>query len=133
MRRASDRLRITVQLVDVRNEATLWAESYERNVTDVFAIQCDVARHIAHSLKFELLPSEQEVTTKTTANSVSYQAYLKGRYYWNKRTNEALKKAISYFEQAVLQDASYSLTYSGLALMPTFCWVRIAFCHRLTP
>jgi len=116
VRRAGGRLRISAQLVDVQDQTNLWAESYERSVTDVFAIQYDVARRIAQSLKFELLPSTREMlTTRATANPTAYEAYLKGRYYWNKRTEQGLKKAISYFEQAILQDASYALAYSGLA------------------
>jgi len=116
VRRADDRLRISAQLVDVQDQTTLWAESYERTVTDVFAIQCDVARRIAQSLKFELLPSAREMlTTRATSNPAAYEVYLKGRYYWNKRTGQGLQKAISYFEQAILHDTSYALAYSGLA------------------
>jgi TolB-like protein/Flp pilus assembly protein TadD len=116
VRRAGDRLRISAQLVDVRNQTNLWAESYERNVTDVFAIQCDVAVRIASSLKFgPLSGTRQTLITRTTQNPSAYEAYLKGRYYWNKRTGYGLKKAIGYFEQAILLDALYPLAHSGLA------------------
>ena len=116
VRRAGDRVRISAQLVDVRNQTNLWAESYERNVTDLFAIQSDVAVRIASSLKFgPLSGARQTPIARTTQNPGAYEAYLKGRFYWNKRTGDGLKRAISYFEQSILQDASYPLAHSGLA------------------
>ena len=102
VRRAGGRLRISAQLVDVQDQTNLWAESYERSVTDVFAIQYDVARRIAQSLKFELLPSTREMlTTRATANPTAYEAYLKGLYFWVKATPDALARGKEYTEQAI--------------------------------
>ncbi len=116
VRRAADRVRITAQLIQVSDQTHLWAEIYERQLADVLAIQSDVAGRIARSLTVELLPAQQAALARaSTTNSEAYEAYLKGRYHWNKRTEEGLKKAIEYFEQATAKDPEYALAYAGLA------------------
>ena len=116
VRRAGERVRITAQLVQVSDQTHLWAQSYNRHVADVFAIQIDVAEQIARALALELLPGEQAALAQALPTSpAAHEAYLRGRYYWNKRTPEALKKAVEYFQRAVEQDPGYALAYAGVA------------------
>jgi len=125
VRRDGDQLRITAQLIQVRDQSHLWAETYDRHVRDILAIQQEVAGRIARSLAVELLPSEQSAFAPSSVRSPeAYDAYLKGRYLWNKGTGESLKQSIEYFEQAVGQDPNFALAYAGLAdayhLLATF-------------
>lgn len=116
VRRAGNRVRITVQLIDVRRQTNLWAEAYERSVANVFALQSEVAERIASSLEFELLPSARGMLRmRTTENPAALEAYLRGRYHWNKRTKPALHKAIGWFKEALGHDPAYPLPHSGLA------------------
>jgi len=116
VRKAGNQLRITAQLVDVRCQESFWTQNYDREFKDVFAIQSDIARHVAQALQTELLADEKSrIEKKATDNFDAYTAYLKGRFFWNKRTAEDLKKAMTYFEQAIVQDSTYALAYTGLA------------------
>lgn len=116
VRRAIDRVRITVQLIQVSDETHLWAETYDRKLADVLDIQREVARRIAKSLAVELLPDQQTALSRTsTRDSEAHEAYLKGRYFWNRRTEEGFQKAIVHFEQAIARDPNYALAYTGLA------------------
>ncbi len=116
VRKQGNHLRITAQLVDALEDAHLWAETYRGTVEDVFDIQERVAGEIAEALKLKLSPQEQKnIEKRQTENTEAYQLYLKGRYFWNKRTEEALKKGIEYFEQAIEKDPGYALAYAGLA------------------
>ncbi|MCH8912571.1 MAG: tetratricopeptide repeat protein, partial [Planctomycetes bacterium] len=116
VRRAGERVRITAQLVQVSDQTHLWAQSYNRHVADVFAIQIDVAEQIARALALELLPGEQAALAQAlTPSPAAHEAYLRGRYYWNKRTPEGLKKGLEHFQRAVEQDPGYALAYAGVA------------------
>ncbi len=111
-----DRVRINAQLIEAKTDQHLWAEQYERDLKNVLALQNEVARAIATEIKINLTPLEQsQLERSPIINPEAQKAYLKGLYYWNKRTEEALKKSIEYFELAVEQDPSYALAYVGLA------------------
>jgi TolB-like protein/Tfp pilus assembly protein PilF len=116
VRKAGDRLRITVQLIDPQTSGHLWAESYDRELKDVLAIQSDISKTIAQTLKVQLLPKERAtIENKQTANPDAHTNYLLGRFYWNQRNPEALTRATKYFEKAIQIDPEYALAYSGLA------------------
>ena len=106
------------QLVQVSDETQLWADTYERDVADVFAVQADVAESVAGALAVELLSDQQAraAAAKTpTVNPAAHDAYLRGRYHWNQRTEGGVRKAIEFFEQAIEHDPEYALAYTGLA------------------
>jgi eukaryotic-like serine/threonine-protein kinase len=114
--RSGNRLRISAQLIEARTDRHLWANSYERDLRDVLALQEEVARAIAREIQTEVTPQEQ--TRLTNARPVSpevYENYLKGRYYWNKRTEQGVRKGLDYFQQAVDEDPAYARGYVGLA------------------
>ena len=114
--RSGDRVRITVQLVYAPADRHLWAKSYERNLRDILALQSDVARAISNEIRIKLTAQEQaRLASARPVGTESYQAYLEGRYFWNKRTGEGLVKAIEYFSQAIEKDPNYALAYTGLA------------------
>lgn len=116
VRRDADRVRINAQLVQVSDQTHLWADSFDRRVSDIFALQSEVAGCIARALAVELLPTQKEALGRVpTTSSEAHSAYLKGRYYWNRRTTDSLRKAIEYFEQAVARDPNYAMAYAGLA------------------
>jgi serine/threonine protein kinase len=116
VRRSGDQVRITVQLIEAATDKHLWAESYQRNLRDVLALQSDVARAIANEIRITLTAQEQaRLTGARPVNPGAYEAYLKGRFYWNKRTPASLMKGIEYFNQAIEQDPSDPLAYTGLA------------------
>jgi len=111
-----DNLNITVELVDVRNNKSLWGEQYERKMSDLLQTQREIAANIAQKLQLKLAGAETKGLTKHyTDNNEAYQLYLKGRFYWNKRNAEALKKSIEYFNQAIEKDPNFALAYAGLA------------------
>jgi TolB-like protein/DNA-binding winged helix-turn-helix (wHTH) protein/Flp pilus assembly protein TadD len=116
VRRASDRVRITVQLIQARDQTDLWTESYDRELKDMLALQDSVARTIANQIHIALTPGQQtRLTNRANLDPEAYEAYLKGRYYWNKRTVDGLQKALVYFQQAIDKDPAYGAAYSGLA------------------
>jgi TolB-like protein/DNA-binding winged helix-turn-helix (wHTH) protein len=116
VRRESARVRITVQLIKVRDQTDLWTESYDRELKDMLALQDSAARTIAHQIHITLTPGQQKgATGPATLNPEAYESYLKGRYYWNKRTADGMQKALIYFQQAIDQDPAYGAAYSGLA------------------
>jgi tetratricopeptide (TPR) repeat protein len=114
---AGDRVRITAQLVDGATDEHIWAQSYDRELSDVLLLQSDVAHDIAQQIALELTPQDQQRLAKDAHPVVpeAYQAYLLGRYYWNKRTADGLAKAGQYFQQAIQKDPNYALAYSGLS------------------
>ena len=115
MQRGDD-LSISVQLIDSRNNKLIWAEQYERKMSDLLATQREIALSIAQRLELKLSGGDSIGITKHYTNSnEAYQFYLKGRFYWNKRTGENLKKAIEQFQQAADKDSNFALAYSGLA------------------
>ena len=116
VQKANDQVRVNVQLINAMNDAHLWAEIYDRKLTDIFATESDIAKTIAETLQAKLTGSEKTaMSKKPTANSEAYELYLKGRFFWNKRTGADLRKAIDYFNQAIAKDPNYALAYSGLA------------------
>ena len=114
--RVGHRVRITAQLIDAGKEAHLWAESYERHLRDVLHLQAEVAEAIAKQVQVKLTPQERADLAQTkSVNPEAYEAYLKGRYHWLRRSGEELPKAVRYFEQAIEIDRSYATAYAGLA------------------
>jgi eukaryotic-like serine/threonine-protein kinase len=111
-----DAMLISAELIDIRDNKQLWGDKYERQLADMLSVQREIAREITNSLRPTLSGVEQSRMEKQyTADSEAYQLYLKGRFYWNKRTPADLQKAIPFFEQAIEKDPSYALAYSGLA------------------
>jgi TolB-like protein/DNA-binding winged helix-turn-helix (wHTH) protein/Flp pilus assembly protein TadD len=114
--RSGDQVRITAQLIDAAADKHLWSQSYEGELKDTLALQNQVARAIADQIRINLNPQEQAaLKSAKVVNPEAYQAYLKGRYFWNKRTPDALKVALAYFNQAIDEDPTYAQAYSGLA------------------
>ncbi len=116
VRKDGERLRITVQLIDTSNGCYLWSEIYDRELKDVFAIQEELSQAIAGMLKVQIADDQNKSMVKRYTESVdAYKLYLKGRYCWNQRSEQSLRKSIEFFEQAILLDQRYAPAYSGLA------------------
>ena len=116
VRKSGNRVRITVQLIDTKNEGHLWAQNYDKELDDIFAIQSEVAQKVADALKVRLMEAEvKRIERAPTKNPEAHGAYLKGVFYWNKRTPEALRKAVELFEEAIELDSTFALGYAGLA------------------
>ena len=111
-----DRMLISTELVDVRENKQLWGEKYERKLSDMLSVKREIAREITNNLRPTLSGVARSLADKQhTTNAEAYQLYLKGRFYWNKRTPPDFQKAIGFFQQAIDQDPSYALAYTGLA------------------
>ena len=116
VQRTADRVHVNVQLIKAASDTHLWAEAYDRKLTDIFAVESDIAKTIADTLRAKLTGSERNaIAAQPTENTEAYQLYLRGRYLWNRRTGENLKKALAYFEQAAEKDPHYALAYAGMA------------------
>jgi TolB-like protein/Flp pilus assembly protein TadD len=116
VRRVGDRVRITAQLAQVHDQTQIWAESYDRSLPDILRLQSEVAQAIASEIKLALRPREQaRLLGLHPIDPDAYETYLKGRYYWNKRTEEALLKSAEYFRQAIEKNPTFALAYTGLA------------------
>jgi tetratricopeptide (TPR) repeat protein len=120
-----DNVEVSAELTDVRDNTELWGQHYSGKSADVISLQQQIAGDIAGKLRSKLSTSEkQQVTKQGTQNPEAYELYLKGRYYWNKRTRSDIETAISYFNQAIAKDPGYALAYSGLAdsygVLPNF-------------
>jgi len=115
--RAGSRVRITVDLVEARTDRRLWTETYERDVKDVIAMQNDVARAVARAINVTLSRQDEErlAASGHAVAPEAYEAYLKGRYYWNRRDPDSLRQSVTYFERALAADAQYAPAYAGLA------------------
>jgi TolB-like protein/DNA-binding winged helix-turn-helix (wHTH) protein/tetratricopeptide (TPR) repeat protein len=114
--RSGDHVRITAQLIDARSDRHLWAESYERDLRDVLALQSEVASDIATEIQIKV--TSHAITPSGRSHPINpeaHEAYLKGRYFWNKRSEEDVRKGIAYFEQAIRIDPDYAVAYAGLA------------------
>jgi serine/threonine-protein kinase len=117
VRRAGDRVRIVAQLIDAITDQHLWAETYDRQLTDIFAIQSDVALQIATALRAELTPDERErIQKEPTSDIKAYQLYLQGRHAYIRYTRESLRTAIDLYRRAVERDPEYALAYAAIAL-----------------
>jgi TolB-like protein/DNA-binding winged helix-turn-helix (wHTH) protein/Tfp pilus assembly protein PilF len=114
--RSGQQVRITAQLIQAATDKHLWAHSYEGDLRDTLALQKQVARSIAGQIQIKLSPKEQaDLKSSKTVNPEAYEAYLKGRYFWNKRTADSFRQAIGHFHQAIDKDPSYAPAYAGLA------------------
>ena len=111
-----DAIQVSADLTNVQDNTEIWGEHYERKASDIISLQQQIAGDIANKLRSKLSGAEkQQVTKQGTQNPEAYQLYVKGRYYWNKRTNADIKTAVSYFNQAIDKDPGYALAYTGLA------------------
>src|SRR5438105_1254205 len=116
VQKVNDQVRVNVQLINALTNAHLWAEIYDRKLTDIFAVESDIAKTIAETLQARLTGSEKTAISKTpTTNPEAYELYLKGRFFWDKRTGADLQTAIQYFNQAIAKDPTYAVAYAGLS------------------
>jgi TolB-like protein/Tfp pilus assembly protein PilF len=116
LRRSGERLRVTVQLIGSHEGGPLWAEKFDAQFTDIFAVEDSISAQVARALLQQLSgEEEQRLAKRQTANAEAYQRYLKGRYFWNKRTAAGLHKGIEYFQQALEIDPQYALAWAGIA------------------
>jgi adenylate cyclase len=116
VRKAANKLRVSVQLIDGASEENLWSKTFEKEVEDVFAIQTEIARNVAETMEVELEAKERrQIERRGTENIAAHSLYLKGRYHWNERTEEGFKTAIKCFEEAIAVAPDYALSYVGLA------------------
>ena len=116
VQKTNDQVRVNVQLIKAANDSHLWAETYDRQLTDIFAVESEVAAAIADTLHAKLTGFEQRaIATRPTQNAEAHQLYLKGTFFSNKRTGSDLRTAIGYFRGAIDKDANYALAYAGLA------------------
>jgi TolB-like protein/Tfp pilus assembly protein PilF len=125
VQKSNDQVRVNVQLINALTDAHLWADTYDRKLIDIFAVESDIAKTIADTLQAKLSGSEKAaMSKKPTANPEAYELYLKGRFFWNKRTAADLRKSIEYFNQAIEKDPAYAQAYAALAqawkLLPAF-------------
>ncbi len=125
VQKAADQVRVNIQLINATTDAHLWAEIYDRKLTDIFDVESDIAKTIAETLKAKLTGSESHaVAAHPTDNAAAYQLYLRGRYFWSKRTGDNLPKSIKFFEEALALDERYALAYAGLGqaylLLPSY-------------
>jgi len=115
VQRSQDQVRVNVQLINAATDAHLWADSFDRKLIDIFAVESEIAAKVADRLQAKLTGAEQHaISMQPTQNTEAYQLYLRGRYFWNKRTGPDLQKAIDYFKQAIDKDPNYALAYVGL-------------------
>ena len=116
IRKDNNRIRVTAQLIESKAQEHLWAESYDKELIQIFDLQTDIAFKIAQALQITLMDIEKSnIEKRSTQNITAYNAYLKGRYYWNMRTPENLVKGMEYFQYAIEADSSFALAYAGIA------------------
>lgn len=128
--RSEDRIRITIQLIDAATDQHLWAESYEHDSRNIIALQGSLALSIAKQVKAQVAGDRQlMIATARPVDSQAYEVYLKGRFFWNQRSFEGLRKSIEYFEQAIAKEPAFALAYAGLASAHT----AIGFNSRVAP
>ncbi|HTW58875.1 MAG TPA: winged helix-turn-helix domain-containing protein [Terriglobales bacterium] len=115
-RRTADRLRITAQLIRVRDQSHLWAEDYDSEPSDILSVQDGVALAVAREIQLRLTPQQKtSLASVRTISPEAHEAYLKGRFFWNQRTEDGFRKAIEYFQAAIAKDPNYAQAYAGLA------------------
>ena len=125
-----DNLLVNVALIDTQDNSVLWGEQYTQKATELLAVQEEIAMAISENLRWQLSGEEQsQMTERGTQNPEAYEAYLKGRYHWNRWTEEEWYKSIEYFEQAIEKDPGYAQAYAGLA----DCYVQLMVFAHLTP
>jgi TolB-like protein/Tfp pilus assembly protein PilF len=116
VQKSGDAVRVNVQLIKAANNSHVWAETFDRKLTDIFSVESDVAKAIADQLRAHITRQEEQViAAKPTKNIEAYDAYLRGRYFWNKRTSDGIKHAIEHFQQSIERDPDFALGHAGLA------------------
>jgi TolB-like protein/Tfp pilus assembly protein PilF len=116
VQKAADQVRVNVQLIDATTDSHLWADEYDRKLTDVFAVESEIATKIANTLQAKLTAAEEEtIALRPTNDTDAHQLYLRGRYFWDKQSGENIDKAIDYFNQAIAKDPKYAAAYAGLS------------------
>jgi len=116
VQKAADQVRVNVQLINALNDTHLWGDVYDRKLTDIFAVESDIAKAIADTLQAKLTGAEKQlIAAQPTSDLTAYDLYLKGRLLWEKRGGENLRQAIAFYEQAIALDPNYALAYAGLA------------------
>jgi serine/threonine protein kinase/TolB-like protein/Flp pilus assembly protein TadD len=116
VRRSGERVRITAQLIRAKDETHVWAETYERGLTDILKLQAEVSQAIAREAKVRLTPREERRLAQTSqVAAAAYEAYLRGRYLWNQRTEESMRNSIALFEQALVGNPGFGMAYAGIA------------------
>jgi TolB-like protein/class 3 adenylate cyclase len=130
VQKAADQVRVNVQLINAKTDSHLWADRYDRKLTDIFAVETEIATKIASTLQAKLTGREQRaIAVRPTENTEAYQLYLKGRYLWAKRNAEDLQRAIDYFNQAISKDGNYARAYAGIA----DCYAVLPYFSNLNP
>ncbi|MGA2865703.1 MAG: adenylate/guanylate cyclase domain-containing protein [Verrucomicrobiota bacterium] len=125
VRKAGNKLRINAQLINIADGFHLWATNYDRDMSDLLALQSEIAQQVVAALRVQLLPGEtQQLEKRPTVNPEAHRLYLLGRFFWNQRSGDGLKKGLNYLEQALAQDPDYALAYAGLA----DCYVVLPDC-----
>src|SRR5438034_1426847 len=116
VQKAADQVRVNVQLINAQTDSHLWADTFDRKLTDIFGVESEIAETIADTLQAKLTGLEKkQMSKRTTQNPEAYELYLRGRFFWNKRTSADMKTALSYFEQAASVDPKYAVAYAGMA------------------
>jgi len=116
IKQEGDELRIAVELMDVQGNSSIWGATYQRKTADIQTVQREIARNVSEKLRLKLTGADETQLAKTyTDSGEAYEAYLKGRYHWNKRTDEGFKQATNFFQEAIVKDPNYALAYTGLA------------------
>jgi serine/threonine protein kinase/Flp pilus assembly protein TadD len=116
VKQEGDESTITVELMDVQGNRSLWGHAYKRKTVDIQSVQKEIAKNVSEKLRLKLTGADQTQLVKTyTESGEAYEAYLKGRYHWNKRTDEGFKQATNFFQEAIVKDPNYALAYTGLA------------------
>jgi tetratricopeptide (TPR) repeat protein len=130
VRRENQRIRISAQLIRVSDQTHVWARNYERDLREILVLQREVAQDIATEINVSVnATGSSQRAIVTTLNPSAYEAYVKGRYFWNKRTKEDLWKAIAYFRDAIRDEPAYAAAYDGLA----DCWIALAWYGHVSP
>src|SRR5262249_21166475 len=125
VQRTGDQVRINVQLIKGATSTHLWAETFDRKLNNIFGVESEIARTIAQTLQAKLTgPERTAINARPTQDTEAYELYLRGRFFWNKRSGPELRKAIDNFNQAIAKDPNYALAYAGLAdsylLLPNY-------------
>src|SRR4029077_14272094 len=131
VQKVNDQVRVNVQLINALTNAHLWAEIYDRKLSDIFAVQSDIAKTVADTLQAKLTGSEKQMmAAQPTTDTTAYELYHKGRSLWGKRSGDHIPKAIAFYEEALTHDPNYALAYAGLAdayvLLPYYTVASLA-------
>jgi adenylate cyclase len=114
VRRSGDSIRVTAQLLDLKDKSVMWSEVFDRKSQDLLAVQDEVTKRVSQSLVLELLPGEAG-SRKYARSSAAYDAYLKGRFFWHKMTGDGIRSSTAHFNEAIAIDPGFAPAYAGLA------------------